>query len=101
MSKIRFKNLLKKKVKQAALCYLTEIQRNKGGDIQYPELPNNSGLSIQDKSKIFEIRNKMVVNILDNFSSKQKVIYKCKCGNIEDMKQVYMCQILNSEKPST
>ena len=108
MTRIRLKNLFKKKVKQAALCYLTERQRNKGGNIQYPELqmaeyflPNNSGLSIQDKGKLFEIRNKMVVNIPDNFSSKQKVIYKCKCGNIEDMKHVCMCQILNRENPST
>ena len=43
----------------------------------------------------------MVINIPDNYSSKQKVIYKCKCGNIEDMKHVYMCQILNPEKSLT
>jgi hypothetical protein len=49
MSITRYKNLLKKKVKCAALSYLTDKQRNKGGDIKYPELqmaeyllPNNS-----------------------------------------------------------
>ena len=108
MSITRYKNLLKKKVRCAALCYLTERQRNKGGDIQYPELqmaeyllPNNSGLSIEDKCRIFEMRNKMVINIQDNFSSKQKVVYICKCDNIEDMKHVYMCEILNPEKHVT
>ena len=108
MSITRYKNLLKKKVKCAALSYLTDKQRNKGGDIKYPELqmaeyllPNNSGLSIEDKCRIFEMRNKMVANIPDNFSSKQKVVYICKCDNIEDMKHVYMCQILNPEKHVT
>ena len=82
MSITRYKNLLKKKVRCAALCYLTERQRNKGGDIQYPELqmaeyllPNNSGLSIEDKCRIFEMRNKMVINIPDNFFKTESCVY--------------------------
>ena len=42
-------------------------------EIQIAEylLTNNSGLTIQEQQKIFEIRNKMV-RIPDNFSSRKK-----------------------------
>ena len=38
MSDTKFKNILRDKVSKAALKYLSEKQRNKGGDILYSEL---------------------------------------------------------------
>ena len=60
-------------------------------------LPNSEDLSIENKQKIFGIRNKMV-NIPANFSSSENK-YKCWCGNNEDMKHVYICKMLNPEEP--
>ena len=96
--------MLNLKIKKAALLYLTQKQKSKGGDIQYSELrmseyllPNNEDLSIENKQKTFSIRNKMV-NIPANFSSR-KTEYKCWCGNNEDMKHIYLCKMLNLEEP--
>ena len=48
------------KIKKAALLYLTQKQKIKGGDIQYSELrtseyllPNNEDLSIENKQLTF------------------------------------------------
>ena len=71
----KFKNLVIRQVKKAALRYLTGKKRSKGGDIVYTKLqmaeyllPSRSELSIETKQKIFEERNKMV-KIPTNFSS--------------------------------
>ena len=101
MSDTKFKNILRDKVSKAALKYLSEKQRNKGGDILYSELQMseyllpNSIFSNEIKREVFAMRNKMV-NIPANFSSKAE--YKCQCGNEENMEHVYSCTILNSEK---
>ena len=104
MPYLQFKTMLNLKIKKAALLYLTQKQKSKGGDIQYSELrmseyllPNNEDLSIENKQKTFSIRNKMV-NIPANFSSR-KTEYKCWCGNNEDMKHIYLCKMLNLEEP--
>ena len=74
----KFRSMLHNKISEAALIYLTDKQRIKGGEINYEGiqmaeylLPNNSGLTNQEQQKIFEIRNK-VVRIPDNFSSRKK-----------------------------
>ena len=59
-------------------------------------MPNNENLSIEDKRKIFEIRNEMVF-IPANFSSSEK-IEKCICGEKEDMRHIYSCKYLNNNK---
>ena len=103
MSEAKFKNILKKKIKIAALAYLVKKQGSKGGEIEYQELqmadyllPYDKGLSIAEKQEIFQIRNRMT-NIPANFSS-DKEKFKCVCGQPENMVHVYTCEKLNSEK---
>ena len=103
----KFKNLVRRQVKKAALKYLTGKQRSKGGDMVYTKLqmaeyllPSRTELSIETKQKIFEVRNKMV-KIPANFSSNHKKDHSCKCGMKEDMKHIYICPILNNEEQTT
>ena len=50
-------------------------------------------MSIEQKQKLFSIRNRMV-QIPDNFP-KSEMKTKCFCGENEDMKHIYTCDILN------
>ena len=50
-------------------------------------------MSIEQKQKLFSIRNRMV-QIPNNFP-KSDIKTKCFCGEIEDMKHIYNCNILN------
>ena len=59
----KFKNLVRRQVKKAALRYLTGKQKSKGGDIVYAKLQmaeylllSRTELSIETKQKIFEIK---------------------------------------------
>ena len=40
-----------------------------------------------------------MVYIPANFSSR-KTEYKCRCGNNEYMKHIYLCKMLNPEEPA-
>ena len=89
---------MKKSIKR-----VLERQGRKCRDIDYTHLqmseylmPNNENLSIDDKRKIFEIRNEMVF-IPANFSSSEK-IEKCICGEKEDMRHIYSCKYLNNNE---
>ena len=104
MSEYKFKRILKEKIKMAALLYLTNKKRSKGGEISYLEIKMADYLSptcdasVEVKRDIFRIRNRMT-NISDNFSSKK---FKCICGdNDENMKHIYSCKMLKSEEPET
>ena len=57
-------------------------------------LPDNN-LSIDDKRKLFKIRNGMT-QIPSNFSSRDNVFY-CVCGDRESMPHVYQCETLNKQ----
>ena len=59
-------------------------------------MPNNE-LSIEEKRKIFAIRNKML-NIPSNFVSRKKNESKCICNEQETMRHIYECELLNEEK---
>ena len=59
-------------------------------------LPNDSGLSIEDKRYIFEIRNRMI-HIPANFSSDENENICISCKSIEDMNHVYSCRHWNNE----
>ena len=103
MPKIKFHNILKKSIEKKALSYLLNKQGRKGSNIKYTHLemseylmPNNENLSIDDKRKIFEIRNEMVF-IPANLSSSEK-IEKCICGEKEDMMHIYSCKYLNNNE---
>ena len=83
MTKNKFSQMLKQKVNNRALKYLTEKQRVKGKEIVYKKIemaeylsPLNSELTIEEKRKLFGIRNDM---ILMNFS-KSKLNKICSCG---------------------
>ena len=94
--------MVKERINENALNYLTQKQQRKGKEIIYKRIeladylqPYNK-LSIEEKRKIFELRNKMT-QIPNNFLNKgQKV--KCICGEDEEMSHVYKCTILNSNK---
>ena len=78
----------------------------KGSEISYTDmkmaeylLPDNN-LTIINKRRIFLIRNRML-DIPSNFSSSNKnKEFNCFCGNYNDMKHIYKCQLLNIEEPS-
>ena len=58
-------------------------------------LPINRNLTLEQKRRQFAIRNKMI-DIPANFpKSKEKSI--CFCGNIDDMKHIYECEMFRSE----
>ena len=99
MKKKQFSSLLKSRVAENALIYLKKKIKSKGSEIVYSEIELADYLqpihpmSIEQKQKLFAIRNRMV-QIPDNFS-KSELITKCFCGEIEDMKHIYTCNILN------
>ena len=55
--------------------------------------PNNE-LDINEKKKIFEIRNRMT-NIPANYPGTKQNITKCNCGKLENMEHIYYCEKLN------
>ena len=61
--------------------------------------PSDTDLSITDKRYIFSIRNRMV-DIPTNFPSKSKNNdEKCKkCGDLETMKHLYLCDLNKENK---
>ena len=102
MTKSKFNKLLKKRINENAMKYLTEKQGTKGKEIIYSNikmaeylLPNNN-LSILDKQRIFAIRNKMI-EIPNNFPMGKKET-KCTCGEKEEMPHIYYCEILSENR---
>jgi hypothetical protein len=101
MTKIQFLNLVKEKSRSKALVYLTGKQGTIGKEIRYenlemPEylLPITLALTIEERRKLFSMRNKMV-NIANNFP-KSDIKEKCSYGKIEDMQHIYECEKLNT-----
>ena len=101
ISKQKFLNMLKVSINQRALEYLVKKQGRKGSEIIYTKIemseylmPNNNSISIEDKRKIFEMRNEMVL-IPANFTSSENIV-KCFCGDDENMRHIYSCQTLNN-----
>ena len=102
ISKNKFKNILKQRIKELALNYLKAKQNIKGKEITYSDIdmaeylqPINSKLNIEQKRKMFAVRN-MMVDIPSNFS-KSKGEKTCICKQEENMKHIYNCEVLNSE----
>ena len=102
MTKMKFNRMLKTKTKESALRYLNKKKGKKGKEISYQSLemakyllPYNK-MSISQKRKIFEIRNKMV-DIPENFSS-DSVQTVCICGEREIMSHIYYCNVLSENK---
>ena len=101
MSKSKFTNMLKSRLRVNALKYLIEKQKSKGKEISYSELkmadyllPYNSELTILEKQQVFRIRNRMI-DIPSNFpKSNNKPL--CVCGG-ESMEHIYNCGTLSEE----
>ena len=96
MTKYKFIKLLNERIQTGALKYLLGKQGVKGQEISYSRiqlsdylLPINDKQTIEQKRRLFAVRNKMV-NIPSNFSSsKTKII--CYCGDVENMEHIYQC----------
>ena len=58
-------------------------------------LPFNSKLNIEEKRRLFEIRNRMS-KIPSNYGNKEA---KCICGAEENMPHIYSCNSINNIKP--
>ena len=102
MTKNKFKNILKDRIKENALKYLTEKQGKKGKDIVYKDIqmseylsPSNKRLTIEQKRRLFEVRNQMV-DIPSNFPTKY-TYNKCDCGENENMEHLYQCETLGKK----
>ena len=103
MTKNKFNTILKEKVKESALKYLLEKQGKKGKEIEYTTLemaeylqPFGNKLTVAEKRDLFSYRNRMV-NIPSNFP-KGKTEYTCICGEKENMKHIYNCELLSEKK---
>ena len=97
-----FRKLVVKQCQKIAFDYLLRKRGTKGSEITYQEIqtldylmPNNE-LSIEEKRKIFAIRNKMW-NIPANFVSRKNNENKCICNKEETMKHIYECEKLNNK----
>ena len=101
MTKIQFSKLVKQKSRSKAMIYLTGKQGTKGKEIQYENLemseyllPSTPALTIEERRKLFSMRNKMV-DIANNFP-KSDIKEKCSCGKIEDMQHIYESEQFNT-----
>ena len=103
MPKNRFKNMLNLKVKENALEYLLGKRGSKGKEMNYPSLemadyllPYNDKMDIEEKQRLFAVKNRMV-EIPSNFGKSDSI---CICGTKENMSHIYSCQYLNEKKES-
>ena len=105
MTEQKFKNIVRQKSKECAFRYLMKGRGRKGKEIEYDKIemaeylqPMNKELTIENRRRIFEIRN-MMVDIPSNFSSAEENEQKCVCQKSENMDHIYYCEMLNENKP--
>ena len=103
MKKRKYTQILKEKIREAALDYLLDKQGKKGKENKFVYLeiaeyllPLNNKQTIEEKCEMFAVKTSMV-NIPANFSSKCEI--NCECGLKEDMAHIYNCEIYNMKKP--
>ena len=104
MKTTEFKNIVRNHCKERAFHYLMDKRKTKGSEIKYNGIetadylmPNNI-LNIEEKRKIFSIRNKML-KIPSYFVSRDKNTYICICNQKESMEHIYNCEYLNTKTP--
>ena len=97
-----YKNIIKDKITLNALEYLTSKQGSKGLEIKYTAIemadylqPFNSILNIEEKRRLFALRNRMT-KIPSNYGKKEE---KCICGREENLTHIYSCRKLNKIEP--
>ena len=90
MNANKFMTILKYRINENALSYLTNKQKTKGQEMKYTEMqmaeylsPINSKLTIIQKQTMFALRNKMF-EISENFPGKQ-MEDECVCTEREEM----------------
>ena len=105
LSKYKFKNILSEKIEIAAFRYLVKRRGFKGSNIEDKSLkmaeylsPLSTGISIEDRRKLFVIRNNMI-DIPSNMKSRNENV-KCLCGEKESQKHILECKLLNDVDPS-
>ena len=103
ITKIKYKTIVKEKIRKTALEYLLNKQGKKGRENKYLFLemedyllPFNDKQTIEQKCEMFAIKHSMI-NIPANFSSKSEM--KCECGLKEDMSHIYECGLYNMVNP--
>ena len=103
MTKNKFTSILKERVKENAFKYLLDKRGKKGKEIHYSGLemseyllPTNQKLTIDEKRKMFAVKNRMI-DIPANFP-KTNMDKKCVCGKIEDMVHIYNCEVLDNKQ---
>ena len=95
--------ILKNRIEISALKYLIGKQglrqEMKYSRMEMSEylLPTNKNLTIDQKRRLFAIKDKMI-DIPSNFSS--RIETRCQFGSIEDMEHIYLCETLNQETRS-
>ena len=98
-----FMKKIRLQIMNKALEYLLEKRKSKGKEIEYQKLvamtdylsPLNRNLNIENKRRMFSIRNRMI-NIKSNFNQRNKEA-KCICGDKETMEHIWNCKLLNKE----
>ena len=103
ITKIKYKTIVKEKIRRTALEYLLNKQGKKGRENKYLFLemedyllPFNDKQTIEQKCEMFAIKHSMI-DIPANFSSKSEM--KCECGFKEDMSHIYECGLYNMVNP--
>ena len=97
---------MKDAIQPKALEYLVNKIRSKVKEIEYSELkmaeylmPNLENISIDDRRKIFQIRNRMLP-IAANFPA-DKSDKRCWCGEVEDSQHIYICKYWTDKSEHT
>jgi hypothetical protein len=103
MTKYEFTRILKERIKENALLYLTGKRGKKGKEIKYSCLemaeylqPFNDQLTLEQKREMFSIKNRMY-NLPENFPKGDEK-YTCVCGETENIAHIYQCEILSKKK---
>ena len=92
--------MVKSRIEKKAFEYLQSKRGSKGIEIKYNALemseyllPFNSKLNIDEKRRLFKIRNRMILPY--NFGKKEE---QCICGKIESISHIYECKSLNKQE---
>ena len=101
MSYNQFKKIVKERIRKEAFIYLKDKIRSKGKENRFEDLrmaeyllPENRSLNINEKQKLFEVKNRMI-KIPINFP-KNNMKNNCYCGKEETMEHIYNCEIFNN-----
>ena len=101
MSKNKFSKLIRERSKIKALDYLIGKQRVKGKDMKYENLemseyllPSTPALTIEERQRLFAMKNKMVD--IPNHFPKSDIRTRCSCRMIEDMNHIYEYELFNT-----